>query len=302
MIKTPRTPDLCKILIACVGTVVLVGSVSGQRKSDRETSDYRGPVSVVTTRSVKYKIVDGKLTKTKNQLRSIERFDRRGNLLRKIEWDDNGIVKWDERNIFRRGKVVGWKVSSGPKDPFDSFFYRFDRKGNIVEENSYDKAGELDSQTKYKYDKTNREIERVLGTESDEEQIVTRNVYHGRGRVREVSRFLKTPKGLVPHEDAGYYRRVLYYGKDQRWYAAESYSADDKLFGVTKMRRDVFGNETADNEFGADGSVKYKVRDKYSYDRRGNWIVDRQRAMRRATNPEKYEIEEITFRKVQYFK
>ena len=291
------------IIIACSTCLIAMTSpLFGQTQTAREDSGYRGPIAAVTIRSVKYSRADGKVTKSKKLLRSTERFDRHGNLLRRVEYEDDGIFNWDERSIFRRGKVVGWTVSSGPKDDFSSFFYRFDRAGNIIEENSYDEAGKLSNQTTYKYDRKNHEIERVSGTRPWEEYKVTISRYDAKGRQIEVSTFLKTSKSIAPLNDMGYYRRVLHYGNEKRWNSAESFSADGKLVSVTKLKRDRYGNETEYVVYNGSGDVKSKGRYKYDYDRHGNLIVEKSYRLKAGEATEIYELEEVTYRKYEYFK
>ncbi len=284
--------------------LVLLGSlfVSAQQKeSEREELGYRGLVRTVRTETVKYSIMNGKLKAGKRMLSKFERFNRKGIRLENSEFDENGKRNWRDKPILSQGRVIGWQESSNPKEHADKFFYKFDDSGNIIEQNTFDDEGKMDTQSIYTYDSHGRKIQEASWMLHSQKSLnVETYSYDDKDRLKETKSFVKDEKGLTPiNLSWGYHRRVLLYENGDKWSGQQDFSPNGEQVASSRVVRNDRGSIIEEFRYDGKGNLRYKLRYDRKYDRRGNWIVTK--TFRSQTIDSTYELEEIEYRIITYF-
>jgi antitoxin component YwqK of YwqJK toxin-antitoxin module len=283
----------------------LVVPMFGQQESEREEYGYLDAVKSVRTETVSYTFESGKAKAGKSRLESLETFDGPGNLLECIEYNDDGVLNWHQKNIFEGGRAIGWEVITSPNDEWSKFLYEFDDPGNIIEQAIYDDDGELSIQWKYLYDQQNRKVQETSQTfysDRPSDLRVTTYSYDEKGRLLEEKTFVNGENGLAPGELSGVHQRMLIYEGGKWWTSARSYSKDGQLVRFNQITRDDRGNEIEDIDYDGAGNIKHKIRYEYKFDRRGNWIVQKTSRWNTESGQGLYQLDEIEYRKIEYFK
>ena len=158
---------------------------------------------------------------------------------------------WETDNL--RGKVKSYTQSSYDSAErfgeiqeiqkidgslFNKETYKYDTKGNLIEDNSYYSDSSLNCKWTYKYD--------------DKDNRIEANGYSANGSFNE--------KYINKYDD-----------KDNR-IEAIWYKSDGKLEFKYIMKYDYKSNLIEKNGYNADGSLEYKRIFKYEFDEKGNWI------------------------------
>jgi hypothetical protein len=284
--------------------VTLVVPTFGQRESEREEYGYVGAVKSIRTETVSNTVRDGKSKAGQRRLESIETFDEPGNLLECIEYNVEGVLNWHQKNIFEEGRVIGWQVITRPDEEWDKFLYKFDEAGNIVEQNSYDDDGELSNHWTYLYDQQNRKVQSSMQMLSWDKNraLITIYSYDEKGRLVEEKTFMNEENAVLPAESSGVHQRMLIYDGSKWWTSSREYSKGGQLVGISYLKRDDRGNEIEDISYDGAGSIEHKIRYEYKYDKRGNWIVQKTSRWNTADGQSRYQLDEIEYRKIEYFK
>src|SRR5262245_53864542 len=147
--------NTCLLFTVCLFLTTL--PCIGQ-ESERAQLGYVGPVRSARAGTVKF--VNGKRTGSK-KLSSLDYFDRQGNLIDDVDYNDEGGRNWHNKSIFQNGKKIGWKAKSSPEDEWDEFLYKYDAAGKVVEQSSYNDDGTISLRTLYFYDTSGRQIEQI---------------------------------------------------------------------------------------------------------------------------------------------
>jgi hypothetical protein len=147
--------------------------------SDREWDELKGNVQKVTTESAKLENKSDKLVEGKRQLHSITLYDKEGNRVKEVIYsskgdeevlreygfiDGNRVVKEQFNYGYGTGGVYpSGKSQAKPPDPryTNRFEYKYDDKGNRIEEIWYRNNGNLLGRRVSVYDKSGNRTEVV---------------------------------------------------------------------------------------------------------------------------------------------
>lgn len=281
-------------------------SLYGQNKFERERRDFYGAVKTVRTEIVEYSFEDGKLEAGKRELGLIEKFDRLGNLLEETNYSDGEILV-SEKSVFSDGRLAETFLKHSPYLHLpDKKVYKYDDAGNAVEENGYNLNDKLVNQSVYVYDEQNRKIQWTSISyhpgERSEPHRWTYS-YDEQGRLKEEKAFWDKGNGFIPTDSLGRpHKRVLVYKDLDKWEIESSFNANGEFVKITTLRYDDKGNEIEDIEYDQNKNIKGKIRYEYKFDRSGNWIEERTYRWVTDDGSSSYQLEEINYRNITYFK
>ncbi|MEP7039091.1 MAG: hypothetical protein ABI891_12185 [Acidobacteriota bacterium] len=286
---------------------MLFFSLYGQNKSEREQRDYFGVVKTVRIEIVEYSFEDGKLKAGKRELDSTEQFDRFGKLLEEVNYDSGREILWSEKNVFSNGRLIETVVKHSPfLHLSDKRIYKYDDAGNLIEENGYDLSGKLLNQSIYVYDGQNQKIQWTSMSYHPEERSKPHRYiysYDERGRLQEEKTFSDEGNGFVPTDSLGRpHKRVLIYKNLDKWKTASYFNTSGAFVKMTTLSYDSKGNEIEDIEYDQNENVKEKIRYEYEFDKLGNWIVEKTYRWNTEYGKSSYQLEEIDYRTIKYFK
>jgi hypothetical protein len=145
--------------------------------------------------------------------------------------------------------------------------YKYNKKGEVIEENYYDRNLRLESNSVFKYDSLGNLIS---------------NEYYGQGASKNESE-----KTVYRYSHGKLSRIIYYYPVDMLWYTTtiKYDQGDDKIetFKEFKDRKDsyvkitrydLYGNVVKQTRYGKDGKIVWSVKHRYVYGPRRNWIEE----------------------------
>lgn len=166
----------------------------------------------------------------------------------------------------------------------------FDKKGLLIEENSYNPDGSIDKRRMYKHDENGNLIEDISYNSNEEPIIKTVFIYDESGNLVEKNGYgyFLSIDGTLAHQwtykydEKGNQIEVLNVFEKSRW----TYKYDEKgnvleynmhkangSLGIKeKSKYDKMGNKIENNVYSSDGSLRSKY--SYKYDKRGNEIEE----------------------------
>jgi len=292
------------ILIAICAANIFCSAALAQTKTNER--GYSGPVAGVRTETVSYSTDAGTRHRGKRKLDSIEIFDRAGRLIEEKYFTDEGTILWQYKHHYdSRGRRV---ESSGTHSQFtylsDRITYRYDSVGNLIAENGFDSAGKLVNRSEYAYDKLRRKIRWTSMSDYPPQNSKPHQWtydYYDNNLVREERSFLDEGSGLRPTDSLGApHRKVFMYNSQNK--AAFVLLCDVKgaFAGLESTTYDRRGNELEEVRYQPTGVLKDKTKYSYSFDRFGNWVVQKTYEWDSATN--KYQLTEISHQIIEYRK
>jgi hypothetical protein len=118
--------------------------------------------------------------------------------------------------------------------------YKYDEKGNMIEDDSYNLHDTLTCRKLYKYDEK--------GNLTDKED------------------------GTLYHDKDLNYKEHFKYDKNGNYVEIDEFNSDGGLYSKEIMNYDKWGNCIEFNSYKPDGSLDITYKWKYEYDKHGNWI------------------------------
>lgn len=260
----------------------------GQNKSAGNQSGYVGPVESVRTESVDFFLDKGRLRRGERKVDSTTRFDPRGRILETRSLKDDGSILWGEKHLYDSQGRLKETLLEHARFVYlpDRQTYKYDAKGNLIEELGYDAGGKLVNVSEYVYDEKNRRIQWTSMSHHAEENSKPHRwtySYDEKGKGTEVRAFSDEGDGFKPTDTLGGPHRRLSVGKDGgEPLTILLFKADGTFAGMTMTLYDRKGEVVKEVEHDEDGSVKSRRRYAYRYDRYGNltrqsiyrWIGD----------------------------
>jgi len=145
------------------------------------------------------------------------------------------------------------------------YTYKYDKKGNKIEENRYNYKGELEDKVVYKYDSSGNKIEK--------------NNYNSKGELRSKETYKYDNKGNEIEEN--WYNsegeledKVVYkYDSSANKIEESGYNSKGELEGKVVYIYDNRGNKIEENWYNSEGELRSK--ETYKYDNKGNEIEHR---------------------------
>jgi YD repeat-containing protein len=250
-------------------------TINAPKKSDRALRGYCDGVQSVQTESANRSTEDSR--EDKRTIKSIEHFERDGRLLEDTYLKDDGSILWaDKKSYDAQGRLIG---TSTAHDRFvylpDRQTYKYDDKGNLVEENGYDSSGKLVNKDEYVYDEQNRRIQWTSISYHPAEHSRPHRwtySYDDYGRLKEEQAFSDEGSGFTATDSlGGPHKKIFLYKSTDNPETTLSFKADGTYAGLTSTTYDDRGNPTEEIEYRANGSVKSRTRYTYKYDPCGNW-------------------------------
>jgi hypothetical protein len=290
---------------------VASSSAMAQRKSDRESQGYFGPLASIKTYVAELEINGSNILENKRRIDETRTYDLNGHELEWTTYDDEGEILSAHKKVYEKGQLLQETIAhSEYLYLFDKVTYEYDAKGNRIVENGYTADGELQCKIIYKYDSNDNVRE-----ESHQPQKNPNNPnlycnryekqyrYDERKRVIEEATY-KQVDGLLQPEDfrVGYYKRVLLQGQSPYVRIELRFSSDERLYDISAIQYDNKGNEISDAAYKSNGQLITKLRYQYKYDAHGNaikmtrekWVNEDGKFLFRPTEVEYYSISYFT--------
>jgi len=278
----------------------------GQGCDGWKESGYEGRVESVSAYVVEFD-EDGK-KRGKRRINSIERFDRRGCLKEYTAYTDDGSILYSDANSH---DAQGLLISTSTKhSPFtylsDVKFYKYDERGNLIEENGYNNKDELVNKNVYRYDDRNRRIEWLSTSFHPKENSKphkTTYFYHESGQVKEERFYSDEGAGFRPNDNilGGAYRKMYLYDEHGKRISTLRFKSDGEFAGMEITRYDHRGNEIEEIEYDANRNLKDKKVYKYKYDRVGNYVEQTTYGLALGGGESQLRIEEISYQIIKYY-
>ena len=170
---------------------------------------------------------------------------------------------------------------------------KYDKNGNVTEQNDYNLDGSLRSKETYKYDENGNETEknyynsdgslkRKYTSKYDEKGYkIERYQYpYSDGRIAGHTTIYKYDKNgnEIECDNCGFdgtavdYKKTHKYDEKGNKIESKGILDDGSLHFKRSFEYDENGNETERNSYNSDGSLDYKYTSKYEFDKQGNWI------------------------------
>ena len=205
-----------------------------------------------------------------------------------------GHVKEIAETSFDAKESFGEVKKDGVKDKKEQ---KFNKQGNITEENIYDENGELTSKWKYKYDKDGNMTESNKYDENGDLTSKWKYKYDKDGNITESNTY--DENGDLT------YKYTYKYDKDGNRTESNNYDKDGDLTYKWKYKYDKDGNMTESNKYDENGDLTYKFQYKYQYDKKKNWTVKTTAYLTDIdltdNTDEDYKIMTITEREITYY-
>jgi hypothetical protein len=290
---------LCAVLLALTATVA-------QTKSKTNESGYFGPVASARTETIGYSIDGGKPHPGERKLDSIEIFDRAGRLIEEKYFTDEGAILYQYKHRYDSG---GRRVeSSGTHSRFtylsDRITYVYDSVGDLIAENGFDSAGKLVNKSEYAYDEKHRKTRWTSMSNYPPQNSKPHQWtydYYDNNLVREERAFLDEGGGFRPTDSLGApHRKFFMYNSQNKPAFCLLYNANGGFAGIESTTYDRRGNELEEVRYQPSGALKDKTKYSYTFDRFGNWVVQKTYEWDLETN--KYQLSEISYQIIEYRK
>jgi YD repeat-containing protein len=295
-----------RFVVSCFIIFALFFSICGQKKSDREQSDYHGAVKNVRTEIIEYSFENGKLKAGKRKLESTEQFDKSGNLLERVYYGSDEKLLWSDKNVFSKGRLVETITNHSPFTFLpDKRIYKYDNAGNLIEENGYNLSGKLVNQSVYVYDEQNRKTQDTSVSYHPEEHSKPHRwtySYDEQGRLKEEKTFSNEGNGFVPTDSLGRpHRKLLIYRNGNKSEVDMFFKVNGQFARMTLTTYDRRGNEIEDVKYDENGNVKEKARYEYKFDRLGNWLEQKTYEWETEDGKSFYRLSEISYQIINFF-
>lgn len=294
-----------KVYAGILLCLTLASVADAQRSTDREEREYKGKVKTVRTYIVDYAYDNGRMKTGKRHIDELEQFDRTGNLIRDIDYDDDGKVLSDEKRVFQNNRLAETLRKHSPfSNLSDRATYKYDLAGNLIAEDGYDLAGKLVTANVYEYDDHNRKIRwtsKSYFKNEDKRAHRWEYAYDDQGRLTDERKFLDAGNGFIPTDDLGApHRRQLIYG--ERGKTEKKFNSRGQLLSSSEIRYDDQGNELEDIQFDQKGELKGKTRYEYVFDRQGNWTVQKTYQWETENGQGFYRLDEVSHRTISFYR
>ena len=295
--------------------------------SDWERFDFNGRVKAVRTFKIWFAKDQqtGRVFAQKPHLEEEASYDARGT---QTYWRNTSLMPLDPND-----EVVVEYECDGPtrikeiryrriKDPaFKKTVYGYDDKGLKTEKAIYLADGVLESLEKYKYDEKGNVIEEIFKQHVHPQHFIPQR--HG---------VYVTTRRTFGYDGKRNKTSEIHYRSDGSLYARWVFEYDSRNRLIKDTRRDNLGRLedqyfykyrhnklveekhyanfciTRNNEFckgtvkNDDGVFYYLTKTVYEYDRRGNWVRERQFSMGGQNGSQSYQPDHILFRRITYYK
>jgi hypothetical protein len=273
---------------------------------DRKALGYEGVVESVRAYAVEFD-EDGK-RRGKRRIDSLKRFDRRGCLKEDTVFADDGSIVWSDANSYdAQGRLTSTSIKHSPFTYLpDVRFYKYDWRGNLIEENGYNNKDELVNKSAYKYDDRNRRIEWMSFSFHREENSKPHKwtySHHESGQVKDERFYSDEGAGFLPNDNipGGAHRKMYFYDEHGKRISTLRFKSNGAFVGMDITRYDHRGNEIEDIEYDAEGNLKYKKAYKYKYDDVGNWLEQITYGLAPDSRESRLRIEEISYQIIKYY-
>ena len=234
----------------------------GQDRSGKNQGGYFGPVESVRSESVAFFLEKGRLRRGKRRTDSITRFDRQGRIFETRRFQDDGSILWSEKHLYDpQGRL---RETLLEHDRFvylpDKCTYKYDAKGNLIEELGYDAGGKLVNVSEHAYDEKNRRIQWTSMSHYNEENSKPHRwtySYDEKGKVVEVRAFSDGGSGFTPDDALGNpHRRLSVEKEGGEPLTILLFKADGTFAGMIITLYDRKGEMIKEIEYDSGGSVK----------------------------------------------
>ena len=288
----------------------------------------RGRVKVVRTFKIMFRKDQqtGKLIRENPKLEYEATYDAKGN---QTNWHSPNYLPYDPNNKLiveyecdgpTRIKEIRYRGSNEPS--FRKTVYSYDDNGRKLERAQYFADGTLDRLEKYSYDAEGNVREEISKQHVHPEHFIPKryDVYVTTKRTFEYdSKRNKTSETDYRPDGSLYATLVFQYDannnlikntrRDNRGRLQEQYIykydrqnrlTEEKHYNNFCYERN--GEMCKGTVYSADGMFYYLTKMTYEYDRRGNWVRQRQFSMGGDDNPNSYQPDEILIRQIIYQK
>jgi hypothetical protein len=269
-------------------------------------SGYEGRVESVRAYVVEFD-EDGK-KRGKRRIDSIKRFDRRGCLKEDTAFTHNGSILWSNANSHdAQGRLISTSTKHSPFTYLsDVTFYRYDERGNLIEEKGYDTKDELVYKGAYKYDDRNRRIEWLSSSFHPEENSKPHKSTYSRyesGQVKDERFYSDEGGGFQPNDNipGGAHRKTYFYDERGKIISTLRFKSNGAFAGMEITRYDHRGSVIEEIEYDGEGNLIDKKAYKYKYDRLGNWLEQTTYGLAMDGHESRLRIEEISYQIIKYY-
>jgi YD repeat-containing protein len=252
-----------------IAALIFIVAATTGAKTDREREGLLGKVKKVTSES-------GTWEKGATILVQTVIYDQRGNIAETeiTKYRMGGAPSNEKlRTISERspdGRISGSTSYAGDGSLQSRTRYRYDVKGNRIEDTHYNKEGEMQFKFVMAYDVEGNMVEMKSYLRDGSLRSKSVYTYDHKGHLTGKSSFKDChPSGECKTLD---YKVANTY--DSMGHLSESliYKANGSLDQKTVYRYDGAGNPVEETTYTADGSVRKKETAVYKYDQGGNWI------------------------------
>lgn len=243
-------------------------NIPSPKKTDLEKAALKGKVKILILESYKAESIDGKVVPGVRSAYSSENYSKqyneKGYLIEKIEYSSGGtLIKY--KHIFKYDKKEN-NVEQNTYYSNDTLYYkiiiRYDKYGNILTENTFDDEGNLESQIKFKYNKR-KKISRIEYDQDKKMECKNTYKYNEKGLISEDNRFLSDNKLFrkfrYKYDEKGNQIEEKVYDPDDSLIYCNSWKYNDKGFKIEFTYTDIKKNKLSNKHI-------------YNYDEQGNPI------------------------------
>jgi hypothetical protein len=220
-------------------------------------------------------------------VRNVYTYDNHDVMVSNKTYNEDGSVQETQTyHVDNRGNRIDWNTYKGDGTIQWHYSSEYDNEGHLIEANSY-YLGNLDTRHLYKYDGKGNDIEETVYDAAGKMKWKETMSYDSKGNITEIMDFkgngsfnvrklyLYDDKGNVIEEREYATENATKYKKTTNKYDAEGNMVQmektneaGKLTMQCKMDR--YGNHTLDVTYRPDGKIMEKITQDYKYDDKGN--------------------------------
>ena len=236
-------------------------------KNDLEKENLKGKIRLIHQNSYYTKETFGEVTKTDLYEQIDSYFNEHGYLTKENKRYNSSNVFSYEKRTFQHDEQnniieLNYETDSRFGKSKGKTTYKYDSKGNKLEENWYNSKGELEYKYTYKYDSKGNKVEK--NSYNSEEKLKERIVYKYDAKGNEVE--------TIGYDSEGKFEGKIVYEYDDKGnkIAEIQYNSEGKFGEKFIYEYDIKGNKIAEIWYNSEEKIEEK--EVYLYDKKGNEI------------------------------